>query len=152
MYNCSKVRDDLQVLDSASCPCHQSCLLSCSVFFLDSYSQVSTSCCCPPNNGRASLWCISVVCINLCFRSSVKQRGCVDSRADAVPRLSLCTDNPKDSNMLCLSLCMHSPMCRAGMVQPDGTRRIVTVIIQQLFSDSSPMQFVGSLNTVPQAV
>lgn len=72
--------------------------------------------------------------------------------ADAMPRLGLCTAEPRDSNMLPLSLCVHSLMCRAGMVQPDGTRRIGTVIIRQLFFESLPVKFVGSHGTVTQAV
>lgn len=75
--------------------------------------------------------------------------------ADAMPRLGPCTTDPKDSNMLSLSLCMRSLMCRAGMVQPDGTRRIGTVTIRQLFFDSlsrAVCRFVGSHDSVPQAV
>lgn len=72
--------------------------------------------------------------------------------ADAMPRLGLCTTDPRDSNMLPLSLCIHSLMCRAGMVKTDGMKRIGTVIIRQLFFESLPVQFVGSHDTVTRAV
>lgn len=134
LYNCSKVRYDLQVLVPASCPCYQSGPLSWSVFFLGSYSQMSTSCCCPPKQWQSepgiSQW-FGLSCIS----EALWSRGAVWScaAADAMPRLGLCTTDPKGSNMLSLSLCMHSLMCWAGMVQPDGTRGIGTVIIRQLF-------------------
>lgn len=49
LYNCSKVRyDHTATLGPCHLFCYQSGLFSWSVFFLDSYSQVSISCCCPP--------------------------------------------------------------------------------------------------------